>query len=223
MPRMPLPRLAAAVVVAAALLPLSGCLYAQIPADVPASEDASTPAPMPDESPSISSDDDLPTTMSFDDGGSLPATAYIQWGDGLLTDDGWEIASPDDGNGNWSYATVDGSCTAHFWQGLIGDDILVAGDDSATSDAVIATVLGGTPDDITPNATTGSFSYQIGGNDTVENRQVVGQDTGRSWIIAARAFSAVGVGLYVIADCTTGDPAVALAEIADRNAIVITP
>ena len=218
MPSMPLPRLAAALVVTAALLPLSGCIYAQIPADAPAAEDTTTPA-----LEETSTADGIPTTLSFDDGLSLPSTAYIQWGDGLLVDEGWEMASPDDGQGNWSYATVDGSCTAHFWQGTIGADMQVAGDDSATSDAVIAAVLGGTPEDITPNATTGAFSYQVGGNDAVENRQVVGQDTGRTWIMAARAFSEVGVGLYVIVDCTTGDPAAVLAEIADTNSVVVTP
>lgn len=218
MPSMPLPRLAAALVVTAALLPLSGCIYAQIPADAPAAEDTTTPAPE-----ETSTADGIPTTLSFDDGLSLPSTAYIQWGDGLLVDEGWEMASPDDGQGNWSYATVDGSCTAHFWQGTIGADMQVAGDDSATSDAVIAAVLGGSPEDITPNATTGAFSYQVGGNDAVENRQVVGQDTGRTWIMAARAFSEVEVGLYVIVDCTTGDPAAVLAEIADTNSVVVTP
>ncbi|MFK3835088.1 hypothetical protein [Microbacterium sp. NPDC087868] len=218
MPSMPLPRLAAALVVTAALLPLSGCIYAQIPADAPATEDTTTPAPE-----ETSTADGIPTTLSFDDGLSLPSTAYIQWGDGLLVDEGWEMASPDDGQGNWSYATVDGSCTAHFWQGTIGADMQVAGDDSATSDAVIAAVLGGSPEDITPDATTGAFSYQVGGNDAVENRQVVGQDTGRTWIMAARAFSEVGVGLYVIVDCTTGDPAAVLAEIADTNSVVVTP
>ena len=218
MPSMPLPRLAAALVVTAALLPLSGCIYTQIPADAPAAEDTTTPAPE-----ETSTADGIPTTLSFDDGLSLPSTAYIQWGDGLLVDEGWEMASPDDGQGNWSYATVDGSCTAHFWQGTIGADMQVAGDDSATSDAVIAAVLGGSPEDITPNATTGAFSYQVGGNDAVENRQVVGQDTGRTWIMAARAFSEVGVGLYVIVDCTTGDPAAVLAEIADTNSVVVTP
>lgn len=218
MPSMPLPRLAAALVVTAALLPLSGCIYAQIPADAPAAEDTTTPAPE-----ETSTADGIPTTLSFDDGLSLPSTAYIQWGDGLLVDEGWEMASPDDGQGNWSYATVDGSCTAHFWQGTIGADMQVAGDDSATSDSVIAAVLGGSPEDITPNATTGAFSYQVGGNDAVENRQVVGQDTGRTWIMAARAFSEVGVGLYVIVDCTTGDPAAVLAEIADTNSVVVTP
>ena len=218
MPSMPLPRLAAALVVTAALLPLSGCIYAQIPADAPAAEDTTTPAPE-----ETSTADGIPTTLSFDDGLSLPSTAYIQWGDGLLVDEGWEMASPDDGQGNWSYATVDGSCTAHFWQGTIGADMQVAGDDSATSDAVIAAVLGGSPEDITPNAPTGAFSYPVGGNDAVENRQVVGQDTGRTWIMAARAFSEVGVGMYVIVDCSTGDPAAVLGEIADTNSVVVTP
>ncbi len=225
MPSIRRPRLLTAAVVAVlAVLPLSGCVYAQIPAPTPGDDaSSSTPAPAtPSEDPGTASGE-LPSTLGFDDGTALPSTAYIEWGDGLMTDDGWEIASPDDGQGNWSYSTVDGSCTAHFWQGRLGPDIVVPDDDAATSDAVIATFLGGSPADVTPNATTGAFSYQTAGNADVETRQVAGEGEGRTWIMAARGFSSLQVGLYVIADCSSGDPADTLAAINDLNAVVVTP
>ena len=39
--------------------------------------------------------------------------------------------------------------------------------------------------------------------------------------MAARAFTATGVGLYVIVDCTGGDLQATMAEVIDSNAVVI--
>ena len=220
----PLVRLAAASVVALAVLPLSGCLYAQIPVNVP-DGDGPDPSPtaIPSEQPSDEPSGDLPSSMTFADGADIPASAYIQWGDGFVVDDGWKIVKPDDGNGGWTYGTVDDTCTARFWQGLIPDVPTVAGDDSVSSDAMLAVILGeADAAAITPLSTTGGFSYQVGGNAEVENRQVLGQEADRQWEMAARAFTATGVGLYVIVDCTGGDIDATMAEVIDKNAVVIS-
>ncbi|MGH8955838.1 MAG: hypothetical protein ACRDVF_12570 [Microbacterium sp.] len=220
----PLVRLAAASVVALAVLPLSGCLYAQIPVNVP-DGDRPDPSPtaIPSEQPSDEPSGDLPSSMTFADGADIPASAYIQWGDGFVVDDGWKIVKPDDGNGGWTYGTVDDTCTAQFWQGLIPDVPTVAGDDSVSSDAMLAVILGeADAAAITPLSTTGGFSYQVGGNAEVENRQVLGQEADRQWAMAARAFTATGVGLYVIVDCTGGDIDATMAEVIDKNAVVIS-
>ncbi|MCS3443298.1 hypothetical protein [Microbacterium phyllosphaerae] len=215
----PLVRLAAVSVVALAVLPLSGCLYAQIPADVP---DGDGPDPSPTASPTDEASGDLPSTLTFDEGAALAPSAYIQWGDGFVVDDGWKIVKPDDGNGGWTYGTVDDTCTAQFWQGQIPDVPTVAGDDSVSSDAMLAVILGETDAAaVTPLATTGAFSYQIGGNADVENRQVEGEAGERTWSMAARAFTATGVGLYVIVDCTGGDIDATMAEVIDKNAVVV--
>lgn len=206
----PLFRLAATAIVAVSVIPLSGCLYAQIPAD---SDAPPTPTPT----------GDLPAELTFAAGQELPATAYIEWGDGFMTADGWETVTPDDGNGGWTYGTTDGSCTAQFWQGLTPDVPVVPGDDSASSDAILGVLLQSTTEEVTALATTGEFSYQVGGSGGVENRQVTGEDGDRSWIIATRAFTATGVGLYVIVDCTGGDANGILAEVVERNAVVVTP
>ncbi len=220
-------RLIAAIIVGAvAVLPLSGCLYAQIPSDPVVVDDPVDPDPTDDQPTDDSGDPvagDLPTALSFAEGAELPATAYIEWGDGFFTDDGWTVDQPDDGNGGWSYRTIDGTCLAQFWQGLITDVPVVDGDDSISSDAMLAVILGdATTADITPAATTGGFAYQSGGNTDVENRQITGQDGDRTWIMSARAFTATGVGVYVIVDCTGGDAAAVMAEVVDANAIVVT-
>ncbi|MGO2747877.1 hypothetical protein [Microbacterium sp.] len=207
-------RLTATVIVAFAALPLSGCLAAQIPSEPQTNVEPSA-APEPTEPSS-----DLPATLSFADGALLPESAYIEWGDSLMTDDGWEIAGADDGNGNWSYATTDGTCTAQFWQGFTSDVQTTPGDDSASSDAILATLLQTDAASVTPHATDGAFSYQTGGNADVEQRQITGEQDGRVWIMAARAFTATGAGVTLIVDCAGGDAQAVFAEVVDKNAIM---
>lgn len=217
----PLLRLVTISTVLAAALSLSGCLYAQIPGDTEVSAEP-TDAPSSD-APADEPSGELPAGLSFAEGQELPSSAYVEWGDGFLADDGWVTESPDDGNGGWSYATADGSCTAQFWQGRTSDVAVVDGDDSASSDAILAVLLQSTAAEITPLATTEEFSYQAGGSGGVENRQVVGAEGERTWVMAARAFTAVGVGLYVIVDCATGDAGAIMAEVTEKNAVVVTP
>ena len=166
-------------------------------------------------------DGDLPDALGFEDGALLPDTAYIEWGDSLLVDDNWDVVSPDDGNGTWTYGTVDGACTAQFWQGFTGDVQTTPGDDSASSDAILATLLQTDAATVTPSAIDGSFSYQVGGNTDVAQRQLTGQQDGRVWIMAARAFTATGVGVYLVVDCTGGDANAVFAEVTDKNAIIV--
>ncbi|KJQ55453.1 hypothetical protein [Microbacterium sp. SA39] len=214
-------RLTAAIVLAGVALPLSGCLYAQIPSgqstgSVPSDEPEATDEPA--EEPTDG------TTLTFAEGLELSDSAYIEWGDGFLADDAWKTVSPDDGNGGWTYGTIDDTCTAQFWQGRISDVPVVEGDDSASSDAILGVLLQSSTAEITPVATTGEFSYQIGGSGGVESRQVVGTDGDRTWMMAARAFTTVGVGVYVIVDCTGGAGAEATMNLVNEaNAVVVTP
>lgn len=208
---------AAAAIAALTILPLSGCLYAQIP-------DAA-----PDAAPSASTETDAPVdeapgaTLSFEEGLDLSSSARIEWGDGFIVDDSWKIVSPDDGNGGWTYGTVDGTCTVRFWQGNISDLPIVPGDDSASSDAVLGLLLQVSTAEVTPLATTGEFSYMAGGTGGVEMRQVVGQEGSRSWLMAARTFTQTGASLYTIVDCTAGDAEATMAAVNEANAIVVTP
>lgn len=212
-------RLAAAIIVGLAVLPLSGCLYAQIPEHPTIVDDDPVPTDDPVDEPT----EEPVAGMSFADGATLSPSSYVEWGDGFFADDSWKIVKPDDGNGGWTYGTVDGTCTAQFWQGHI-DNIMTAGDDSVSSDAMMATFLegGATTADITPLASTSGFSYQTAGNTAVENRMVSGSGDGVEWTLAARAFTAVGVGLYVVVDCTGGDIDAVWDEVVSKNAIVIT-
>lgn len=206
-------RLAAAAAIAAlTILPLSGCLYAQIPETVRTPDPSFLPIePAPG------------STLTFEEGLDLSSSARIEWGDGFIVDDSWKIVSPDDGNGGWTYGTVDGTCTVRFWQGNISDLPIVPGDDSASSDAVLGVLLQVSTAEITPLATTGEFSYMAGGSGGVEMRQVVGQEGSRSWLMAARTFTQTGVSLYTIVDCTAGDAEATMDAVNEANAIVVTP
>lgn len=219
----PLLRLAAAAIAVGALLPLSGCLAAQIPTDTP-DGDAPAPTSAPTSTPSDQPESDMPaTTMTFADGTTIPASARIEWGDGFMFDEGWKSVKPDDGNGGWTYGTVDDTCTARFWQGMITDVPTVAGDDSASSDAMLAVILDDTSAaEITPLATTEMLSYITGSNPALESRRLVGEDGARTWSISARAFTATGAGVYVVVDCTGGDVDAVMADIVDKNAVVIS-
>lgn len=210
-------RLAAAAFIAVATLPLGGCVAAQIPSE-PETDVEPTSAPEPTESASAA--EKPPETLTFEDGALLPESVYIEWGDSLMTDEGWEVTSPDDGNGGWIYGTLDGTCTAQFWQGFTSDIQTTPGDDSGSSDAILAALLQTDAATVTQHATDGAFSYQIGGNADVANRQVTGQQDGREWIMAARAFTATGVGAYVIVDCTGGDVNAVFTEVVEKNAII---
>jgi hypothetical protein len=216
-------RAAAAIVVGLAVLPLSGCLYAQIP-EHPAAVESPHTSEEPSEAPS-SEPTDAPSGdgLSFADGASLPASAHIEWADGFFMDDGWTVTSPDDGNGGWAYGTTDGTCVARFWQGDVSGLPLVAGDDSASSDALLAYVIGdASAADITPLAVTASLGYGTGSNTALDARQVVGEDGDRRWVITARAFTANAHGVYVIADCTGGDLEAVFAEIVEKNPVVVS-
>ncbi|EYT60898.1 MULTISPECIES: hypothetical protein [Microbacterium] len=210
-------RLASTAIAAVAVLSLSGCLYAQIPAGSPTGAPSSSPET------DAPSDERSGSTLTFAEGLDLASDTYIEWGDGLVVDEGWKIVSPDDGNGGWTYGTVDGTCTARFWQGYTTDVPVVAGDDSASSDAILGVLLQTPTSEVTPLATTGEFSYMAGGSGGVETRQVVGVDGSRTWLMAARAFTQTGVGLSVVVDCTAADAEATLAAINEENAVVVTP
>lgn len=210
-------RLASTAIAAVAVLSLSGCLYAQIPAGSPTGAPSSSPET------DAPSDERSGSTLTFTEGLDLASDTYIEWGDGLVVDEGWKIVSPDDGNGGWTYGTVDGTCTARFWQGYTTDVPVVAGDDSASSDAILGVLLQTPTSEVTPLATTGEFSYMAGGSGGVDTRQVVGVDGSRTWLMAARAFTQTGVGLSVVVDCTAADAEATLAAINEENAVVVTP
>lgn len=202
-------------------LALSGCVYAQIPAD-----DGAGPDPVDGGSPSAEPlEGGLPEELTFAAGQELPDGAYIQWGDGFIADEGWEIREPDNGHGEWMYGTTDGRCTARFWQGLIRDSEVAdegVRDDEKGSDLLLASVLDLSEQELAAAVNTGQFSYLVGGTGVVENRWASGQDGDRSWIVAARSFTEPGVGLWVAVECYAVDAQPRMDEVYEKNPVVVS-
>lgn len=219
--------LVGAVVLGMAAITLSGCVYAQIPAE-------SSPDPVPEVSESTAppegtdaGDTDaggLPEELTFAAGQELPDGVYIQWGDGFIADEGWKVVAPDNGHGEWTYGTVDDACTARFWQGLIRDsEVKDEGvrDDQKGSDLLIGSVLGLSEAEVAGAVNTSEFSYLVGGTGGVENRWASGQDGDRSWIVAARSFTKPGVGLWVAVECYGVAAQPVMDEVNEKNPVVV--
>lgn len=211
-------RVAAAIVVGLAVVPLSGCLYAQIPEHPPIIDYEPVPTDEPTDEPSGDPSTGLPAMMSFADGADLPPTAYVQWGDGLFGDDGWNLTSPDDGNGNWGYTSADGLCTVAFWQGRLDGLETTAGDDQALTDDVLEYFVGTGLD-----AQTAALRYQSGGDRVVDARIASWTESGHERAVISRAFGVPNVGMYLSLDCTGGDILLVMNDLIDKNAVMITP
>ncbi|MES2866663.1 hypothetical protein [Microbacterium profundi] len=214
----PLTRLAFVAAAVASAVPLSGCMATGIPDAEPSVSAPETITPVPTDEP-VEVVGDVPTTLSFEDGAALPSATRIEWGDGLMADDDWEIVAPDDGHGGWTYGRVDGTCTARFWQGYAAD-ALAQGDDRASSDDLLAAILQTDAASVTAAAADGAFSYQVGGNTDVAHRQVTGDQDGRTWVIAARSFTNSGAGVHLIVDCAGPDASSVMTEVIDSNPII---
>lgn len=209
--------LLAGLAIAACAIPLSGCLSAAIPDAV---EVSPTPSTSPTDDPG--GGDPLPDdTLTFEAGADLASDSRAEWADGLLSDEGWDYSLPDDGAGTWGYTTVDGSCTATFWQGTVSD--LNADDDRGASDAILAITLGLRLDEVTPYAVDGRLSYQTPGNLGLDSRVISFTDEQGDYYVAARGFTGPRLGFSVIVDCETGAGRATVDEVLGANAIVVTP
>lgn len=216
--------LAAAALVAVSTITLSGCFGFGAP-------DSAAPSPESSRSPEpTSTTGDQPVdgttgpTLTFAQGSDLTTGDFVQWSDGFMTDEGWQIDTPDDGNGSWTYRTVDGACTVQFWQGTTaGTPVAESGDDSLASDELLALVLGSDAATVSPAAGTDAFSYQLSGTGAVENRFVTGDDGEHAWMLSARAFTALDAGLWQLIDCTGGDPGAVRSDVQDKSAVILMP
>lgn len=221
-PRHTTVRSAAALSALALALPLSGCLASMIPDERPAP--APTPAESTPPSPPETDQPDAggaPDRLTFEAGADLSPNTVVQWGDGLMLDEGWEVVSPDDGNGGWTYGTVDGVCTAQFWQGTVF--ALQGEDDRAASDFMLASILGAEVSQLEGHAADGEFSYLSPGNAGVDHRYVVAADGDRSWRASVRAFTATKAALYVIVDCASPDSSTVVDEVLLKMSVLVMP
>ncbi|MGN8025528.1 hypothetical protein [Microbacterium sp. 22242] len=216
-------RLGAAALLLAAALPLSACLN---PFDLIRKNPEphpTTSAPDPDagtttDEPSDTSTDSAAGSLYFEDP-TLPAGTTAEWSDGLISDSDWDYTTPDDGKGNWGFTRKDGICTAKFWQGTMtwkGQS-----DDRAASDAVLAAVLGTTPDKVSAQATDDVLTNATSQTSDIASRTLTYSDSKGSGYAAARGFLDARIGFYVAVTCTDDSASSVAYDVLDEDTILI--
>ncbi|SFR59040.1 hypothetical protein [Microbacterium azadirachtae] len=212
-------RLGAAGLLLAAALPLSACGFPFSPyggGAVRVDGGGGTPTPAPTDT--TTDDSSASGTLTFD-ADSLPAGGHVEWSDGLIADSRWKVDKPDDGNGNWSYATVDGLCTVQFWQGTTTST--GAKDDREASDLMLAALTKATIADVTAAASDVPFKNATSGGYDVDSRAVQGSNDAATWVIQARVFEQAGAGLSFVLDCTDGSAPTVADEIIEKDPILV--
>lgn len=186
-------------------LALAGCVPTAFPEGEPAAE---TPTPVSSETVPAEDEDALLEHLTFAAGSELAPTSSAQWGDAMLSDDDWELTSPDDGNGSWSYTHVSTQCIVGFWQGDIAE-LSATADDRELSDELLAWFFKGSASDITPHAVDETLPLGFGGAGEMDVRSVrgVNPETNGAYVVSARGFHAFHGGYVVSVTCPDGvDP-----------------
>jgi hypothetical protein len=155
---------------------------------------------------STASPDVVDGDLTFEAGDDLEPGILAQFADPFVVDSEWKVASPDDGNGNWSYLDPSGLCTVSFHQGALSAATVVAdGDDRATTTSFLADVLSTDQQTIEDKASDSIISYNFEGAGEVDTLLLQGtDDDGSNWKLAGRAFGVLGSGLYVDVTCDAG-------------------
>jgi hypothetical protein len=198
----------AAAFLAAAVLPLSGCIYSQIPTEVTVLPEP-TPTPEGPEWPT----EVLSDTMYFEDWDKIPVTAVPHWEGDITTLPQWVLSEGDPTTGNWAYTRSEGSCSARVVQSYLYEDVAYPGEDSKTSDSYIAVESGIPLGDVMAEATTRELDYMAPGAGKLDARQYVVPDSGGGRVLIARAFTITARAVLMDVTCADGDAASALDEI----------
>lgn len=176
----------AALLAAGVLIALTGCTAAPAPSASP------TPTPSGSSSPIVQ--------ITFHDGELLDPSQSAAWADTLAGAKGFSVLTTDDGDGSWSYRSDETGCTIGYWHGATTED--AAAGDSALSDELLAAQFGTTPDEIAGFVKDDVAPFRTP-SELVQTRAVAGADAaaGTTYIIAARAFAALGEGFVATLQC----------------------
>lgn len=207
------------------MLVLAGCQAATPPSDPSASASAGSSA---SDAPATGQQPTLPLeNLTFEAGNTLPADSLPQFGENLSGNSDWQITAPDDGTGNWAYASADGLCQAAFNQHHLDESVTsVPDDDRATTDALLTHLLKLSPEELATGVVDGTVGYgELGQAATTDVRAVAASDPDSGqWLMAARAFAAVGIGLSVDLACKPGaDSPQVFAEVLAGTTVVVPP
>ena len=168
---------------------------------------------------------ETPEDLTFEAGAVLGPRLRAQWGDSLVADADYTLTTPDDGNGNWAYTQNSTQCEVRFWQGDVSS--IGSGEgDRALSDAVLATWLKVSPDEVTAAAQDDMVGYVPGTSGSTQVRVVAGStQSGGSWVAAARGLTSFHGGFVVHVTCPEGQSAQSLYSTLrdDKLTLVVGP
>jgi hypothetical protein len=175
-------RLLAVTGLMAAVISLSTACTAQTPAQPTPSSSAAPP-------------------LTFDDGQRLDPAQKVVWADPFGHTEGYTVHTKDNGTGSWSYQSDETGCIIGYYEGTPKNMDAAAGD-SALSDGLLAAQFGSSAADIAEYAEDGVAPFRTP-SQAVETRAVVGTDSeaGTTYIVAARAFAALGTGFVATLEC----------------------
>lgn len=199
----PRPLIACAALLALVVV-LAGCsMRNETPQESP------EPTPSPSPSKAEEGEPDFPVTVTSSTAGTglmtfeadLDPAAIPEWGDPYALDEGYELSSPDTGQGSWGYTEKSTGCQIHFFQGAVSGIDTTAGDEVASAD-VLALLEKIDPE--TARATAGSVYIANAMGGQVQFRALSYDVSGGQAIVAVRAFGTAGRALYVRVGCPTG-------------------
>jgi len=169
----------------------SGCTATPSPTP-PGSSASPAPTPSVSASPTVE--------ITFDDGELLDPSQKAAWADPLAGAEGYSVVTTDDGDGSWSYKSDDTGCVIGYWHGAPTGD--AAAGDSALSDQLLAAQFATTADEISGFAKDDAAPFRTP-SELVQTRAVAGADeeAGATYIVAARAFAALGQGFVATLQC----------------------
>jgi hypothetical protein len=175
--------------VLAGLVVISLALVAACTADPP----AVTSGPSPTASAVVQID--------FEDGELLDPAQSVSWADPLADLPGYTVLTSDEGDGSWSYTSDETQCTIGYWQGEVPASDTASGDE-ALSDELLATQFGVTADQIAEYVHDESAPFRTP-SQLVQTRSAAGADdeSATTYLIAARAFAALGTGFVATLEC----------------------
>jgi hypothetical protein len=204
-------------------LTLTACFPVPIPVPVGPRQDQDAPAPTPPRG--TTQEGALPADLSFADGDDLDPVWIAQWAERMAVGDDYAVASPDDGNGNWSYTHLPTGCTVRFWQGDVSD-LGTAADDSALSDRLLSAYTNESQSVIDANAMDDIVPFGYDGGGFMDVRAVTADNSasGRSIYVSARGIATLQGGLVFGVECPSGSEASEVALTVESDlAGVLTP
>ena len=162
--------------------------------------------------------------LSFDDGADLVASSGAQWVDAALMEDtSWRFDDGEPNDGNWTFASADGDCTAAYQQSRLDEQDGGGAGDREASDELLSLWVED-PDSFEPeDAADGAFALAMPGNDFVAMRLIEHSDSALRSVTAARAFTGPQFGFAITATCSKGDPLTALQLVVAKSAIRVVP